>query len=108
MLLGKEKFGWLKRLLPRAMKSKCNRSVSWKRFRMVRLLLMMPGPSRMLMPEFPNLPMLAGFVAGFEQVGFESGQPGIVNALVLNQSLTERMLITLCQRLRSAEKAMNG
>src|SRR5437868_5962665 len=89
-LLSGEKFGWLKRLLQSAMKSKCNRSVIAKRFRRVKLWLMMPGPSRMLMPEFPNLPMLAGFEPGFEQVGSESGQPGILNALVLNQSLTER------------------
>src|SRR5947199_10351320 len=87
-LLGGEKFGWLKRLLPSAMKSKCSRSVIWKRFRRVKLWLIKPGPSRMLMPEFPNLPMLAGS----EQVGLVSGHPGILNALVLNQALTERWL----------------
>src|SRR6266567_5219654 len=81
VLLGGEKFGWLKRLLQRAMKSKWNRSVIGKRFRMDKLLLMMPGPSRTLMPESPYLPMLAGL----EHAGSESGQPGILKALVSNQ-----------------------
>src|ERR1035441_6601681 len=80
VLLGGEKFGWLKRFPEVAIRSKCNRSVIRKRFRKVKFWVFSPGPSRMLMPESPNLPMLAGFA----QAGSESGHPGILKALVSN------------------------
>ena len=86
VLLGLEKFGWLKRLPHSAMRSNCNRSVSRKRFRMLKFCEFRPGPSKTLMLEFPNLPMLEGF----EHAGSESGHPGILKALESNQWLTER------------------
>ena len=87
--LGIEKLGWLNRFPHSAMMSKCQRSVSWKRLRMVKLTVFSPGPSRMLIPELPNLPMLAGFA----HAGSESGHPGILNALASNQWSTERWLL---------------
>src|SRR5205823_8382728 len=86
VLLGLLKFGWLKRFPKSPMRSKCHRSLSWNRFRRVRFCVFSPGPSKMLMPEFPNLPMLAGF----GHAGLESGHPGILKAVVSNQWLTER------------------
>src|SRR6516165_140238 len=86
VLLGMAKFGWLKRFPHVAMRSKCSRSVIAKRFRRVKFCVTRPGPSRMLIPESPNLPMFAGFA----HAGSESGHPGILKALVLNQLLTVR------------------
>ena len=81
--VGLAKFGWLKTSCAWTSICQANRSVVWKLFISARSMFFIGGPSRILIPAFPNLPTLAGL----EQTGVVVGHPGIEKAARLIQLL---------------------